>query len=434
MTPSAHLQAAIDALQQVLAFTSPADAALKQYMKNRRYIGAKDRSEITRRVYHVLRHKGSLSWWITQNGGTPTPRALSLMSLRFEKNMPASSIGELCDGGDYAPANLTANEIRILEATEGKPLAQAAMPDWDRMNYPRWMDAHVKEAFGDNAEAEMSALHREATTDIRVNTLHADREAMLKELQKAGIGCEPTLYSPIALRLSARLPLHTLPVFKQGWFEIQDEASQLAALLAGAKPGQKVMDLCAGAGGKSLALAACMKNEGRLLALDTSEPRITECKLRMRRAGVHNGQTKLIASESDDFLKRHRDSADIVLLDVPCTGTGTWRRNPDLIWRYGENNLKQLLEVQQRIFTAGAKLVKPGGRLAYLTCSFLKCENEDQVSTFLNAHPNFEMIPVATLWSEALGTPCPISQPALRLSPSTNHCDGFFGCYLQRKS
>ncbi|MBN8531053.1 MAG: RsmB/NOP family class I SAM-dependent RNA methyltransferase [Alphaproteobacteria bacterium] len=434
MTPSAHLQSAIDALQLVLAFTSPADAELKRYMKNRRYIGAKDRSEITRRVYHVLRHKGSLAWWITQGGGTPTPRALALMSLRFEKNMQTDSIAALCDGSDYAPAPLTANETRILESTEGKPLAQAAMPDWDRMNYPRWMDAQVKDAFGEHAEAEMSALHREATTDIRVNTLHADREAMMKELQKAGMACEPTLYSPIGLRLSARLPLHTLPVFKQGWFEIQDEASQLAAQLAGAKPGQKVIDLCAGAGGKSLAIAACMKNEGRLLALDTSEPRITECKLRMRRAGVHNGQTKLIASESDDFLKRHRDSADLVVLDVPCTGTGTWRRNPDLLWRYGEKNLEQLRQTQQRIFAAGAKLVKPGGRLAYLTCSFLNGENEDQVSAFLNTHPAFEIIPVATLWHDAFGTPCPITQDALRLSPAAHHCDGFFGCYLQRKS
>jgi len=306
------------------------------------------------------------------------------------------------------------------------------MPAWVKGEYPEWLEPRLTASLGDRLAAEMAALRDEAPVDLRVNTLKTDRDAAQAALAAEGLKAEPTKLSPIGLRLPARITLSAQQAFKDGLVEVQDEGSQLLALLTGAKPGMAVVDFCAGAGGKTLALAATMENKGRLVACDVNERRAEKAVLRLRRAGVHNVTRRLLESESDKWVKRQSGTFDRVLVDAPCSGSGTWRRNPDAKWRLSEQSLEELVALQGRILASAARLVRPGGRLVYSTCSLLAAEDREQVDKFLAAHPDFKLVQLPQVWAETLGGDCPLTEDCLFLNPSIHGTDGFFAAVMER--
>ncbi|HXC91667.1 MAG TPA: RsmB/NOP family class I SAM-dependent RNA methyltransferase, partial [Stellaceae bacterium] len=280
---------------------------------------------------------------------------------------------------------------------------------------------------------EMAALNAAAPVDLRVNLLKADRETVRRVLAAEGVAAEPTPWSPLGLRLAARAPLSGLKAFKDGLFDVQDEGSQLAALLAGARPGMRVVDFCAGAGGKTLALAAGMANRGKLVACDVSARRLERAGLRLRRAGVGNVERRVLSSENDKWVKRHAGGFDLVFVDVPCLGTGTWRRNPDAKWRSQPEDLAELILLQQQILRSAARLVRAGGRLVYATCSLLREEDAAQAEAFLAGSPDFALLPAARAWAETIGRTSPSGEDYLFLTPARHGTDGFFVAIFERK-
>jgi 16S rRNA (cytosine967-C5)-methyltransferase len=306
------------------------------------------------------------------------------------------------------------------------------MPEWMRLNVPEWCIDRFKGLYGDDTAAELNALNTEAPLDLRVNTLKSTREEVRQSLWGDGFDAQPTPYSPWGLRLDKRGALFNTKAFKNGWIEVQDEGSQLVALLSNAKPGEKVIDFCAGAGGKTLALAAMMQNKGRILAWDTSETRLEQSVKRLRRAGVDNVQRHALTSETDSFIKRHKDSADVVVIDAPCSGSGTWRRNPDLKWRFGERDLSEITAIQERILDSARRLVKKGGKLLYITCSLFEEENESQVKQFLIKYPEFTLASPSEIWDNDACKKLSGSSQFLRLSPHSAGTDGFFAAILHK--
>ena len=261
----------------------------------------------------------------------------------------------------------------------------------------------LRKRFGARMDAEMRAAITAASTDLRANTLKATREEAIAAMKAEGITAAPTQLSPVGLRVHGRPPLATLQCFKDGLIEVQDEGSQLVALLADARPGMRVADFCAGAGGKTLAIAAQMKNKGKIVACDVLEGRIDRAAVRFNRAGVHNVERKALSSERDQWVKRHAGTFDRVLVDAPCTGTGTWRRNPDAKWKLTPEDVAELEQVQRNILDSAWRLVKPGGRLIYATCSLLAEENEAQIEAFLAAHADFKLVPIGAVWRDVFG-------------------------------
>jgi 16S rRNA (cytosine967-C5)-methyltransferase len=279
---------------------------------------------------------------------------------------------------------------------------------------------------------------------LRVNPLKADRDTARRALAAEHIDADPTRWSPLGLRVAHRVPLAGTAAFKDGLVEVQDEGSQIAALLADARPGMRVVDFCAGAGGKTLALAAAMRNRGKLVACDTAEWRLERAGKRLRRAGISNVERRALSSERDPWVKHHAPKGkeggfDRVFVDAPCLGIGSWRRNPDAKWRSSPQDLAELIERQHAILDSAARLVKPGGRLIYATCSLLREENEAQVETFLDAHGDFMLYPAARAWAETIGGDYPQSdRPAgdnyLRLTPAAHGTDGFFVALFERRA
>ena len=292
----------------------------------------------------------------------------------------------------------------------------------------------MRAAMGDRFAVEMRTLLDAAPLDLRINPVKANRESAIKALARARITAEPTQWSPLGLRVQGRPPLGAVDAFKDGLVEIQDEGSQLVAIAVAPKPGQQVVDFCAGAGGKTLAIAALMKNKGRVVACDVLAGRLKRAAERFRRAGLHNIEAHPLSSERDPWVKRHKRKFDRVLVDAPCSGTGTWRRNPDSRWRQLGPGLEELVPLQANILDSAARLVKPGGRLIYATCSLLPEENEKQIAAFLESHPDFTVLPVAEVWAEeGAGTP-PSEGPYLRLTPARHDTDGFFAAVMVRKA
>ncbi len=433
MIPAARLLAAIELLDLIAASPRPADGVASYYFAGRRYIGAKDRRDIAERVYGVLRRRARLEWWLDRIGHAARDgRALLLADLAITERATPEQLAKLFLGGDRLPVPLSAEERGLVGGLHGKPLFHHEMPAAVKGEYPAWVEAHLREAHGDEAPAELAALRDEAPFDLRVNTLKATREQAIAALAADGIAAQPTSLSPLGLRLPARIALMQHAAFRDGWIEVQDEGSQLVALLTGAKPGEAVVDFCAGAGGKTLALAALMQNKGRLVACDVSQGRVDRASDRLRRAGVHNARRQVLRDEDDPWVKRHSGGFDKVLVDAPCTGTGTWRRNPDAKWRLTPERLAELAAVQRRVLAAAARLVAAGGRLVYATCSLLPEENERQVEAFLAGHADFQLVPVADAWEQALGGDCPATGPYLRLTPARHRTDGFFVAVLRK--
>ena len=314
------------------------------------------------------------------------------------------------------------------------------MPEAAALEIPEWLAGSLRRQWGDGLQAEMAALNRPADLDLRVNTLKGGRAAAIQSLAADGVEARPTPLSPIGLRVRGRVRLEGAAAFRDGLVEVQDEGSQLVALLTGARPGMTVFDVCAGAGGKTLALAAAMENRGTLIAADTDMGRLKRMKPRLRRAGVSGVEAQVLdetlSPDQKPWPEADLGAADRVLVDAPCSGTGAWRRDPDARWRLTPAELERDLARQRRILAQAAPLVAPGGRLVYATCSVLPAENEDQVEHFLKNHPQFEVLPITRVWAETLGgtAPCPCPECAIyfSLSPAANETDGFFAAVLVR--
>jgi 16S rRNA (cytosine967-C5)-methyltransferase len=439
MTPSARLSAAIEVFAEIEARRRPAADALKDWGLSHRFAGSGDRAAIAGLVYDALRRKSSSAWLM----GNENPRAVQIGMLHRERRLDAQAIAALCNGGRYAPAPLTAAETAALAS--GSITGAPAHVEGD---YPQWLDAHLQRVFGDDRAAEGAALASRAPLDLRVNTLAAERDEALGKLQH--LDATPTRWSPLGLRIrlaaDAKSPaIHAEPIFLKGQIEIQDEGSQLAALLADAKPGEQVVDLCAGAGGKTLALAAAMDNRGQIYASDLDKRRLAPIHARLTRAGARNVQVRTpVATGRDgaapDVLIDLAGRADLVLIDAPCTGTGAWRRNPDAKWRIRPGALAERVKEQEAVLDRAAGLVKPGGRIAYVTCSVLPEENNDQVGAFLIRRPDFsvekpaEVIKVLGERAYLFARAALISREGLLMTPRRTDTDGFFVSMLRRQS
>ncbi len=427
MTPSARLAATLEILDQIETAPRPADALVSAYFRSRRYIGSKDRAAIAKLVYAVLRRHARLNWWLEKKETEKTPRHRFLAYLFLEEKRTAAELEGLFDGKKFAPAPLTAEEKALLGKLKNRTLLHPEMSLEVRGECPAWAAEGLNERFGKRLENELQALLEPAPLDLRVNPLKTTREEAFAALAKLGLKVEKTPYSPFGLRVRERPSLGDIALLKEGAIEIQDEGSQLVALLVDPKPGERVVDFCAGAGGKTLALSALMQNKGRLVACDVLENRLKRSAERFRRAGLHNIETKPLSSERDPWVKRHKGTFDRVLVDAPCSGTGTWRRNPDSRWRSLGPGLEALLPLQASILDSASRLVKPGGRLVYATCSLLPDENEKQIERFLDNHQDFALVPVR---ESASGLP--ETGPYLSLSPARHDTDGFFAAVMRR--
>ncbi|MGV0909736.1 RsmB/NOP family class I SAM-dependent RNA methyltransferase [Martelella sp. FOR1707] len=420
-----RLQGAIEVLSEVEERKRPIANALKDWGTAHRFAGSGDRAAIGNIVYDALRMKLSHAFLMDDD----SPAALAHAVLYRQWGFTPESLAEKLDGDKFAPEPLSE---AALAAFVSRNLADA--PDHVRADLPEWILPAFKENFGESWLAEAEALNRRPSLDLRVNTLKADREKVKKALARAGAYL--TAIAPYGLRIPPgsggdRLPNVTAELaFQKGWFEVQDEGSQIVARLVDAHAGQQVLDYCAGGGGKTLALAADMDNAGQVHAYDADRTRLAPIIERLRRAGTRNVQVH------DDAAALEGLTFDRVLIDAPCTGTGTWRRRPDIKWRLSEKNLEERMAQQDEVLATASRFVKPGGLLVYVTCSLLPAENQTRIVAFLEGHADFEALDIATLWQARF--PASTKQPHFTegrfatLSPAATETDGFF-CAVLRK-
>ena len=435
MTPSARLSAAIEVFADIDARRRPAADALKDWGISHRFAGSGDRAAIAGLVYDALRRKSSSAWLM----GESTPRAVLIGMLRRERRLDTASIAALCSGARHAPEPLTQAETAALQ--RDFPSGAPASVEGD---YPDWLEANLARVFGEERAAEGLALASRAPLDLRVNRLAGKRDDVLAKL--GHLEAAPTRWSPVGIRIrlspDAKSPaIHAEPVFLKGQVEIQDEGSQLAVLLANAKPCEQVVDLCAGAGGKTLALADAMENRGQIYATDVDKRRLAPIHERIARAGAHNIQVRTppMARGGPDVLADLAGRADLVMIDAPCTGTGAWRRNPDAKWRIRPGALAERIKQQDEALERASTLLKPGGRIAYVTCSVLTEENGDRVRTFIARHPKFSVEKPASLVNALgergylFGRAVLMSEDGLLMTPRRTDTDGFFVALLRRQ-
>jgi 16S rRNA (cytosine967-C5)-methyltransferase len=414
--PPAILANAEEVLREILRFAAPADTTLSRYFKDHPRLGGRERGAIAESVYNVLRNKNFYTDF-SEAGGGATMRRLTLLGM-------ADAVGLDSLGG------LSEDEVawvtRILE------IDRKVMHKSSRSNMPKWLFEKLVEQYGEEESLELAdALNQPAPLDLRVNTLKANRDDVIAKLAEAPIRATPTPFAPQGLRVLQKPQLQNLPLFKDGHIEVQDEGSQLLSALVAAKRGEMVVDFCAGAGGKTLSLGAIMRNTGRLYAFDVSEKRLTKLKPRLARSGLSNVHPVVIAHERDAKIKRLAGKIDRVLVDAPCSGLGTLRRNPDVKWRQKPEAIGELQVKQAAILDGAARLVKGGGRLVYATCSVLEDENEFIAKQFLESHPDFELVPMNKALAEQkieleMGD-------YLKLLPHKHQTDGFFAAVFERK-
>lgn len=424
MRDGARVAAAIEILSDIEARKRPAADAVKDWMLSHRFAGSKDRAEIGDLVFGALRWKQSSAWRL----GEDTPRSWVFGAVAWGFARGPDWIANACAADPHAPPPPS--------EAEQSALAQATLdgaPDWVRGDFPEWLDASMARIFGEARAEEGAALAAPAPLDLRVNTLKSTRDdviAALAESPRLKEPPAPTSHAPDGVRIpwaqGRTFSWATEQSFLKGWFEVQDEGSQLAARMAGAKPGQQVADVCAGGGGKTLALAALMQNRGQVFAFDVDGRRLAPLHERLERAGVRNVQIRAPA-RTRDVLADLRGCMDVVLIDAPCTGSGTWRRNPDSKWRLRPAALQTRLQEQREALALAAPLVKPGGRLVYVTCSVLPEENEDQIAAFLAANDGFK--PAHLRGGEVPGY---ARGHAIQMTPLKTGCDGFFVAALER--
>ncbi len=432
MTPGARLSAAIEVLTDIQHRRRPASEALKDWGLAHRFAGSGDRAAIGGLVFDALRRRSSAAYLM----GASTPRAILFGALRLERGMSADSIARLADGVRHAPPPPDHAEADALAATGLSDDAPAHV----RGDYPEWLDPYFAAVFGEERADEGTALSRRAPVDLRVNTLKADRNTAAAAL--AHLGAAPTPWSPAGLRIALSAdakspPLHAEPSFIDGLIEVQDEGSQLAAQLSGARPGETVVDLCAGGGGKTLALAALTANSGRIVATDADIRRLAPIHARIARAGAGNVEVRTPRGEAE-LLDDLAEAVDLVLIDAPCTGIGEWRRNPDAKWRVRPGALEQRIRAQDAALERAARLVRGGGRIAYITCSLLDEENGARVRAFRRRHPEFAVVPADAV-AGSLGAGATrflaavkVSAEGLLMTPRRTGTDGFFVSVMRR--
>ena len=423
-----RLRQASELLTLLLKFQYPADAVIGRYFHDRRKMGSKDRGFAAETVYGCLRHKRELEalYEPIHKPESDEQYARWLVATWLLK-YGGWSARALTDAGFNGGAVALVERIRALDLFEF-PLAV-------RANLPDWMAQSLVVQFGELETLRLAeALNRPAPMDIRVNTLKTTREGLQAQLKEEGFELAPTPYSPLGLRREQRGALFNTRAFGLGLYEVQDEGSQLIGLLADAKPGEKIVDLCAGAGGKTLQLACAMQNTGVVQAFDVSRKRLDRFKPRLRRAAADNVQRRVLRDEHDPVLKSLTGQADAVLVDVPCSGTGTLRRNPDIKWKHID--LEDLRCTQRSILDAAAQLVRPGGRLIYATCSLLDAENRNITAAFLREHADFKPEPAGPILERQGVTIADAFAPggALQLFPHRHGTDGFYGLVMQRNS
>ncbi len=433
MTPAARLAAAIEVLDAIALRRTPADVELKAWAKTRRFAGSGDRRAIAERVYAVLRARARLSWRMGADDG----RALVLGSLVELDGLSPPDIDGLFGGEGHAPPPVTDAERERFTAVLDTP------PDEIAAGVPAFVGLALTAQFGADAAAEAQALIGDrAPVDLRVNTLRGDVAAAMRLLAVDGIKPEATPFAALGLRLppARYADVQDTRAFKTGWVEVQDEASQIAASLSGAAPGMTVIDWCAGGGGKTLALAAMMAGEGTLLALDVDAKRLAALAPRLDRAGAFANIRQLKRDYLDSGTPGEVPHADLVFVDAPCSGSGTWRRHPEAAWRLTPEAVTRLAALQLRILTAAANRVKRGGRLAYATCSVLHEENGAVADLFLSRHPDFAPRPIATaadtpfLTTAAQARLSALAAPPhmLQMTPRRTGTDGFFIALFER--
>ncbi len=436
MTPAARLAAAIDLLAAVEASPRrPADGIANDFFRARRYIGSSDRRNVSDRAWGVIRQRLRLAWHFAAVGETrPGARLLVAGHLLVAEGWVIDGIAQNFSGERFCAGPLTEHELAVLKKLEGRPLIHPEMPEGPRLNLPEWALPGLKARFGDALAKEAEAMEEAAPLDLRANLLKGTRDLVLAALAGEGVPASITPLSPWGLRVADRRPVGATKAYLEGLVEVQDEGSQLIALLTDAKPGMRVADYCAGAAGKTLAIAATMDNKGHIVACDVSATRLEGAGKRLRRAGVHNAERHLLAA-GDKWRKRNSRKFDRVLVDAPCTGSGTWRRNPDARIRTNARDLSELVLKQAAILDDASELVRPGGRLVYATCSLLPEEDEVQVERFLQRHPDFEAVPVPGLWAGlAPGVTAPVEADCMALSPARHGTDGFFAAVMQRRA
>ena len=431
MTPAARLAAAASVLDSIAQGRQPAEAVLKAWGSANRYAGSKDRRAIADRVYKVLRARGRLSWIM---GGREDGRALVIGSLHAIDGLSLEEIEALHSGEGYGPRPLSKQERARITAGEGE------LPGWVAAGLPEFVVEDFRATFGERWAEEAHALMApRAPIDLRVNGMVATVDAVEAELREAGLEVSRTPWSEWGLRLPSEPPpnIQALEGFKAGKFEIQDEGSQIVCGLAGAEPGMTVVDYCAGGGGKTLGLAQAMHGQGKLIASDVVNKRLENIRPRLARAGVE--AELVLIGQNGGGLEDLNGQADLVFVDAPCSGSGTWRRRPEDAWRLTADEVEKLHALQVRILGQAAKLVKPGGRLVYVTCSMLSRENEASADDFETAHPEFRPVPIA----DVLSAPQLIDAARekftglavaarLRLSPASADTDGFFAAVYER--
>lgn len=419
MHPNALLELCAELVGAVNKLDAPADATVSAFFRQHKNLGQRERASLAETVYALLRERLRFQS-LAQSGSGPMPRRLAILAWR---------------GSDaFLRGALSPVEQQWLDQV--KAIDPRSLAPKLRHNLPDWLAEPLLARLG---EAEFwklaAALNEPAPLDLRVNSLKLKREQALEQLKAAGIEAVPTPFSPWGLRVDGKPALNKLELFTNGSIEVQDEGSQLLALLVGAKRGEMVVDFCAGAGGKTLALGAAMRNTGRLYAFDVSGHRLDALKPRLARSGLSNVYPAQIAHERDDRIKRLAGKIDRVLVDAPCSGLGTLRRNPDLKWRQSPQAVSELQDKQRAILASAARLVKPGGRLVYATCSLLDAENEVIANEFAAAHPDFERLDAAeALDKTQVERAAELTENGvLRLWPHRHATDGFFAVAWVRK-
>ncbi len=412
--PPAILANTEEVLREILRFSAPADTTLSRYFKDHPRLGGRERGAIAEGVYAVLRNKSFFTDFAGSGNGM---RRLAILGL-------SEAVGAESMGG------LSEEEVEFLARI--KEIDRTLMPAQKRANLPDWLYEKFVAQYGEAETVTLAeALNQPAPLDLRVNSIKATRDDVMNELALAPIAAEPMPFAPLGLRILKKPSLQNLPLFKSGAIEVQDEGSQVLSQIVGAKRGEMVVDFCAGAGGKTLALGALMRNTGRLYAFDVSEKRLAKLKPRLARSGLSNVHPVQIAHERDVKIKRLAGKVDRVLVDAPCSGLGTLRRNPDVKWRQKPEAVTEMHDKQVAILDGAARLLKGGGRLVYATCSLLDEENERVVEQFLAKHDDFVLVPMNVVLAEQkialeMGD-------YLKLLPHKHQTDGFFAAVLERK-
>ena len=445
MTPAARLEAAIYLLEKISTERRPADDIVRGWIKARRFVGGTDRRNLRERVYGILRRRMHLDWHIENAGFNPTPRMEVIADVVLVDGLNPA---ELFDGSTHAPKPLNDDEQRLAIKLVGKSLEDPAMPAHVLVEMPEWMTSSLKSFYGERFMEETQAMNKPAPMDLRVNLARVTREQAMQSLRKDGVVTNKIDLTPAGIRLEAHSDISRTKAFRTGLIEVQDAGSQVLSFLTGAKAGMAVADYCAGAGGKTLALADRLGLQGggksRLVACDNNNDRLKRMDRRLERAKLDKLVERHVIDDDKKWESENRELFDRVLVDAPCSGSGTWRRHPEQKNRVSQELVFELTKTQDEILGSACELVKANGRLIYATCSVLEQENEERVKKFLETHKGFEAVDWREAWVETMNkTPLPEAasvnagapdSPFLRLSPAQHGSDGFFVAVLTKTS